>query len=45
MIKPLVESMPKESLASTLRSTRDAASNPRVSATPEPAPDAVSSAR
>jgi hypothetical protein len=31
MIKPLVESMPKDSLASTLRSTRDAASNPRVS--------------
>jgi hypothetical protein len=31
MIKPLVESMPKESLASTLRSTRDAASNRRVS--------------
>jgi hypothetical protein len=31
MIKPLLESMPRDSLASTLRSTREAASNQRVS--------------
>jgi len=31
MIRPLLESMPRESLASTLRSTRDAASNQKVS--------------
>ncbi len=34
MIKPLLESMPRDSLASTLRSTREAASNQRVSSSP-----------
>lgn len=45
MIKPLLESMPRESLASTLRSTREAASNQRVSASSDPLPSTTSSAR
>ncbi len=40
MIRPLLESMPRESLASTLRSTRDAASNQRVSSSSGELPSA-----
>jgi hypothetical protein len=45
MIKPLLESMPRESLASTLRSTRDAASNQKVSFSADPRPGTTSAAR
>ncbi|MGA7415299.1 MAG: hypothetical protein WBW33_32805 [Bryobacteraceae bacterium] len=45
VIKPLLESMPRESLASTLRSTRDAASNQRVSSSSNQLPSATSAAR
>jgi len=45
VIKPLLESMPRESLASTLRGTRDAASSQRVSSSSHPLPSTTSSAR
>jgi hypothetical protein len=41
MIKPLVESMPRESLASTLRSTREAASSQRMSFSSTPSRSSV----
>jgi len=45
MIKPLLVSMPRDSLASTLRSTREAASNQKVSFSSNLPPSAGSPAR